>query len=263
MGLLTSGVPLSWADTKKYSTFVRRQGVRQFIRQYHKLSKATGAALYFGDEIEYTLIHVDPKTREARLLLIASELIPYLQWEENKLPTGSPIDVLWRPEYASYMIEGTPGKPFGHIAEYLNTVEFNMQKRREHVQKRLPENCYIICLSAFPRLGCPNFTYPPASPTPTEGAAHSLFYPEEAINASHPRYKTLTRNIRQRRGSKVVINAPIFRDNNTPKPFIEDLTRYRDANDDATPPTLPDHVYMDAMGFGMGCCCLQVTFQVI
>ena len=23
----------------------------------------------------------------------------------------------------------------------------------------------------------------------------------------------------------------------------------------------PDHVYLDAMGFGMGCCCLQVTFQ--
>lgn len=25
--------------------------------------------------------------------------------------------------------------------------------------------------------------------------------------------------------------------------------------------TKADHVYMDAMGFGMGCCCLQVTFQ--
>jgi hypothetical protein len=24
---------------------------------------------------------------------------------------------------------------------------------------------------------------------------------------------------------------------------------------------LPNHVYMDAMGFGMGCCCLQLTFQ--
>ena len=22
-----------------------------------------------------------------------------------------------------------------------------------------------------------------------------------------------------------------------------------------------DHIYLDAMGFGMGCCCLQVTFQ--
>lgn len=24
---------------------------------------------------------------------------------------------------------------------------------------------------------------------------------------------------------------------------------------------IDDHVYMDAMGFGMGCCCLQMTFQ--
>lgn len=24
---------------------------------------------------------------------------------------------------------------------------------------------------------------------------------------------------------------------------------------------LPDHIYMDAMGFGMGCSCLQLTFQ--
>jgi len=24
---------------------------------------------------------------------------------------------------------------------------------------------------------------------------------------------------------------------------------------------LPDHIYLDAMGFGMGCCCLQLTFQ--
>jgi len=24
---------------------------------------------------------------------------------------------------------------------------------------------------------------------------------------------------------------------------------------------LEDHIYMDAMGFGMGCCCLQMTFQ--
>ena len=24
---------------------------------------------------------------------------------------------------------------------------------------------------------------------------------------------------------------------------------------------LPDHIYMDSMGFGMGCCCLQLTFQ--
>lgn len=86
MVLKTSGEPLSWVETKKHADYVRREGIRQFIRQYHKLSKASGAALYFGDEIEYTLIHVDPKTKAAKLLLIASELVPYMQWEENKLP---------------------------------------------------------------------------------------------------------------------------------------------------------------------------------
>ncbi|VDO04651.1 unnamed protein product [Rodentolepis nana] len=262
MVLMTSGEALSWKETKKHADTVRREGIRQFIRQYHKLAKASGAALYFGDEIEYTLIHVDPKTKNAKLLLIASELVPYMQWDENKLPPGTPIDVLWGPEYADYMIEGTPGRPFGHLPEYMNTVEFNMQKRREQVQKRLPDNCHIICLSTFPRLGCPEFTFPPIKPTPLEGASHSLFYPEEAINGSLPRFRVLTRNIRERRGSKVAINVPIFRDNNTPKPFVEDFSNYLDpADNEGATAALPDHVYLDAMGFGMGCCCLQVTFQ--
>lgn len=87
MGLLTSGEPLSWTETKKYASLVRREGIRQFIRQYHRFSKSTGAALYFGDEIEYTLIHIDPVTKKVQLLLIAPELIPYMQWEENKFPS--------------------------------------------------------------------------------------------------------------------------------------------------------------------------------
>ena len=47
----------------------------------------------------------------------------------------------------------------------------------------------------------------------------------------------------------------VFRDANTPDPFIPDTP-----NDDgeAAKGIKPDHVYMDAMGFGMGCSCLQV-----
>ncbi len=86
MGLLTAGAPLNWSETKKHAAYVRREGVRQFIRQYHKLSKSTGAALYWGDEIEYTLVHINPKTKEVGLLLMSAELLPYLQWEENRLP---------------------------------------------------------------------------------------------------------------------------------------------------------------------------------
>lgn len=36
---------------------------------------------------------------------------------------------LWRPEYAGYMVEGTPGSPFGGLMAHLNLVEANMKLR--------------------------------------------------------------------------------------------------------------------------------------
>lgn len=45
----------------------------------------------------------------------------------------------------------------------------------------------------------------------------------------------------------------VFKDQNTKIP-VDDSHKYSKA-------ALPDHVYLDAMGFGMGCCCLQLTFQ--
>lgn len=77
---------------------------------------------------------------------------------------------------------------------------------------------------------------------------------------------TLTANIRRRRGSKVEINMPIYHDTNTPRPFIDPTIPWdRDLFDHDKEAKLgaakPDHIYMDAMAFGMGCCCLQITFQ--
>ena len=60
-----------------------------------------------------------------------------------------------------------------------------------------------------------------------------------------------------RRQSKVSIQIPIFIDTKTPRPFIENLPSSADPDSVA----IEDHIYLDAMGFGMGCCCLQVTFQ--
>ncbi|KJE91807.1 glutamate-cysteine ligase, variant [Capsaspora owczarzaki ATCC 30864] len=161
--------------------------------------------------------------------------------------------MLWRPEYGRFMIEGTPGQPYaGSISDFL-TVESNMRLRRETVQALLRPNEVALTVTNFPLLGTPNFTEPPAAPRGP--AARSLFFPDEAINA-HRRFPTLTQNIRERRGKRVAINMPVFRDVNTPKPFAP---KYDDEEADAA--ALPEHIYMDAMGFGMGCCCLQVTFQ--
>ena len=35
----------------------------------------------------------------------------------------------WRPEYAGYMVEGTPGKPYGGMMAHFNLVEANMKLR--------------------------------------------------------------------------------------------------------------------------------------
>jgi glutamate--cysteine ligase catalytic subunit len=59
---------------------------------------------------------------------------------------------------------------------------------------------------------------------------------------------------------------PIFIDDKTPRPFIDptiphDLCDYPEDTDAKGGAALVDHIYMDAMAFGMGCCCLQITFQ--
>ena len=71
----------------------------------------------------------------------------------------------------------------------------------------------------------------------------------------------MSENIRKRRGEKVTMNIPIFKDVNTLSPFREDLAAYGDDCSSAAA-AKDDHIYLDAMGFGMGLCCLQLTFQV-
>merc|ERR1719435_917201 len=45
---------------------------------------------------------------------------------------------LWRPEYASYMVEGTPGGPYGGSTNYFNTVEHNMRTKRRSACQHPP-----------------------------------------------------------------------------------------------------------------------------
>ncbi|XP_040984686.1 glutamate--cysteine ligase catalytic subunit isoform X1 [Aquila chrysaetos chrysaetos] len=265
MGLLSQGSPLSWEETRRHAEHVRKHGILQFLHIYRALRDRHKDVLKWGDEVEYMLVKFDHENKKVRLVLCGEEVLQTLQDKGEKVNPNHPT--LWRPEYGSYMIEGTPGQPYGGTMSEFNTVQDNMRKRRQEAASVLKENEAVCTVTSFPsldlivvlhRLGCPGFTVPEYKPTPVEGgASKSLFFPDEAIN-KHPRFSTLTRNIRHRRGEKVVINVPIFKDKNTPSPFIETFP-----NDDgeAAKAAKPDYIYMDAMGFGMGNCCLQVTFQ--
>jgi len=61
----------------------------------------------------------------------------------------------------------------------------------------------------------------------------------------HPRFPGLMQSIRERRGSKVQILVPAF----------------KDAHSLLADEKFPGQIYMDSMHFGMGCSCLQVTFE--
>lgn len=159
---------------------------------------------------------------------------------------------MWCPEYAGFMLESSPGHPYEGLLSNINSVEANMRYRRQEVSELLLEDEFVMTLSNFPRMGAPEFTWPIYKPQPENGfsVARSLYFPDEAICSYHARFKAHTRNIRERRGKKVNINASVFKDVNTKIPV------------EGAPVDIPDAVHMDAMGFGFGCCSLQVTVQV-
>ena len=125
-------------------------------------------------------------------------------------------------------------------------------------------NEFPITLTTFPRLGTKDDFICPYFP-PSGERLRSQFLPDEIANP-HIRFPTLAANIRSRRARKVEINVPIFKDRNTPVPFHDptvdyDLHKWPEDDDVRNGAAKVDHIYMDAMAFGMGSCCLQITFQ--
>lgn len=81
----------------------------------------------------------------------------------------------------------------------------------------------------------------------TNPCTKSLFVPEFTASP-HPRFLGLAQSIRERREEKVKILSPIYKDVNTSYQVTEDEP-------------YPGQIYMDAMHFGMGNSCLQITYE--
>ncbi len=277
MGLLSAGTPLNWPDSAPYRARVKHDGVEQFLSVFNSAKHFSNHGLKWGDEVEYILLKIDSKS--AKLSLRAPQLLDILQQEEHKQPAGSSVPVLWRPEYARWMIEGTPGVPYRCYAADLAIVERNMALRRTEIANLLDDNECVLTMTAFPRLGVADFTSP--TQLPFGPVARSLFTSDQVINP-HPRFGTLTRNIRVRRTGKVDITLPLFVDENTvlDQPLVPEDKKHRELLEQARRRAEPDDadtaympiekalrervgpvIKMDSSAFGMGCSCLQVTLQ--
>lgn len=122
----------------------------------------------------------------------------------------------WVPEYGAWMVEATPNRPYTGYTTDLLRVERNMRLRRTRMLTVLHEDEVAPTISAFFMLGAQgdDGTIPK---TKVGGSKSESDYISDDIINPHPRFGTLTANIRQRRGSKVNIRVPLFRDRNTPE----------------------------------------------
>ena len=85
-----------------------------------------------------------------------------------------------------------------------------MAVRRRQVQALLKEDELVLSMSIFPRLGVNPFTSSPETgPDPEHSFTRSIYWPTEATYQGHPRFRTLTTNLRQRRGRKVTMTDSI------------------------------------------------------
>ena len=270
MGFLIDATPLTWEESLPYLAYIREHGIQQFISTYNKVKARKNDVLLWGDEIEYHVLKLDHANRTARVSLRADTIIAKLAADEAVLKAAGQSLTSWHPEYGNWMVEATPSHPYGGYASDLCSVSDNMVARRRRIETALDDDEVALTIVAFPMFGVGDFTFP--STTPGGASAASDCVSDLVINP-HPRFGTLTGNIRRRRGSKVDIKVPLFRDKYT----FGRSDKTKDTDEVAGVLEMPaqeqpldssvairqevGHVTMDCMAFGMGCCCLQVTFQ--
>ena len=228
-GILRTGNPLKWSQSLNYLTYVRRSGVRQFINQYKRSKDLVFDPFLWGDEIEYGVFEdINGKLDLTYCGTFLRQKLTSMETEVNDLPMGCE----WQPEYGSWMIEVVPRNPYGSYLEDLLTVEKSMNLRRKRLHFALNKKQIAPSVSIFPMLGVENYNH---SRVINGETSNSAYISDDTINP-HPRFGTLTRNIRERRGSNV------------------NITVLKEGGSNGS-------IHMDAMAFGMGCCCLQITMQ--
>lgn len=239
--------------------FVREHGLEQFRSIFMQCRQIEGDPFRWGDEVEHGIFQLvgdgtEDEGRAVRVSLRSPQVLALLQEAEELRKPGCGDPATWMPEFGRWMLESTPGKPYSGL-EGMADVEQNMRARRSRLLSALRPGEVAPTVTVMPLFGAPDCCEPPQEAGGP--AAESLFLSDE-VAFPHPRFPTLMRNIRERRVGKVAIRRPLMRD--------EETHRSPPQGPDPVPATREeadglDHVYADAMAFGMGACCLQVTMQ--
>lgn len=188
--ILRTGNPLAWRSSKRFLQHVRTSGVQQFLVHYNRTKDIQTPDFLWGDEIEYGIFkrdsdgHFDLSMRGTDIRQTLAEL--------EKGYKGLKAGCEWQPEYGSWMVEAVPRDPYSGFVSSLFDVEKNMQLRRTRMHAVLHDDEIAPSTSNFPMLGVEGYGHAEAAGGPV---ANSRFVSDAVINP-HPRFGTLTRNIR-------------------------------------------------------------------
>ncbi|KAF2136695.1 uncharacterized protein K452DRAFT_279650 [Aplosporella prunicola CBS 121167] len=253
MGKQIDGAYVEWPETAEVASRVQDRAVEELLDLWEHGKTKTGFPPLWGDEVEYAIVRLDCAEKRAGL---SSEQAAVLRRLKAASESGSSkesdhrcLDDLKRgkhagytPEFARYMVESEPEKPYGISARSLLSVERSMAERRIAIRRQLDINEYPFTLSIFPRLGADG-TGEIALEALTN---NSLISPEG-------RYQAAGINVKARRGTE---------SNNVSVPLFQDAysSRFPEALSPSTDPE-QRRVALDSMVFGPGHCGFQVTFQ--
>ena len=132
---------MDWPEAKKNADHVRRWGIQQLLAIWKRAKGKERDALRWGDEIEYLVVTFEEERRKVRLSLRQADILKALAEDEALSKQGGCVPALqvvkssndaiptFHPEFGRFMLEATPGKPWGIGFKDLLDVEPNMKWR--------------------------------------------------------------------------------------------------------------------------------------
>ncbi|KAG8896384.1 hypothetical protein FRC00_006032, partial [Tulasnella sp. 408] len=119
MGLIVDGTALPWDKGKGFAGHIKDHGITQLLNIWRTSKDRRSLPFKWGEEIECMVIAFNDQEKNAKLALCQEELLPRLK--DQTMPS-------FQSEYGRYMIESTPGIPYGDVISDLLIVEENMRQ---------------------------------------------------------------------------------------------------------------------------------------
>ncbi|KAL4221497.1 hypothetical protein ACF0H5_019754 [Mactra antiquata] len=255
MGLIVEGTPMTWKDIVPISGHIRYRAALQFLKSYQSHKHRTGDPFLWGDEIEYMLIKLDHTNSRAVLSLNSSDVLKKLRQNND---ANYFEETEWHPEMTKYIIEGIPKRPYGMRGIIdLVSMETNMRLRRKQVADLLGENEKVLTISSFPRLGCDGCTDRISNPTINMQLTSCVM--DDLISEDNFKFRGLIQGVEDRRGNKVTISIPVYKDKNTNYLSQDEITH--EISEKQETDQQPNDIAIDHALYGPACCCIQVTIQ--